>query len=99
MTLTQTVLAEGTQITLPPSRWVVFWLIALAAIAFARRRTFLATAVLVAALLLAGAASVYNQATQTLSSDQRLSSTHTPQVEHEGVNIRTPSRPDGTSGP
>jgi len=98
MTFSQAVIADGTQITLPPSKLVVFWMIAAAVIAFARGRTFFAVAVLVMALLIAGTASVYNQAVGA-PHDRQPSSTQVSQIRDEEVGVRPPPSAGGMPGP
>jgi len=99
MRLSQAILAEGTSITLPPSNSVVLVMISFAAFAFVRGKRLLATGVFLVALLIAGAASLYNGVAEAPHDQQRPSSALTVQSEHQGQNARTPARPGATPGP
>jgi CBS-domain-containing membrane protein len=103
MTFSQAIFAEGTQVTLPPSGTVVLVMIFLAIFAFVRGRTFVAIAVFLAALVIAGASSLLNQLTDanhppttnypvTAQHDQRVASR--PLFDHRDPGGRDPGGRD-----
>jgi hypothetical protein len=95
MTLSQAILAEGTQITLPPSKSVVIVMIFLAMFAFVRGKTFVATAIFLIALVIAGAASLYNQLPGTTRQQQEVTSAVPSDPQPHVLITREPREPAG----